>query len=439
MESSTLYSILGVEAQASAEDVRKAYRKLALKWHPGEFNYLIFCSSLLISIYCKKNMLALYADKQRPDSDQQLSLEKFREVTNAYEILSDEKERQWYDSRLRRLQKCSASGKTFGRHAPPDLYSEIAKVLVEREYINGHFSFDNYVPLFQKIASLEGGGYPNYEESPVQVFYAEWGSFATTLDFAWVADAFDTQMRTCDRRIRRMIEQENVKARKIARKEYNESVREFSEFVKRRDPKYEQWKLVCLKEKEQREKERKAREKKKEQRKKGTVLSDLPPSNIVIEEQEEFHNVWYCPACEKYFKSSGSFNSHEKSKKHTKNVELMKQMLLLDEYDFDADISGADSNNKSEKEEACNPQSTAEDSAAPLEQSDSLAFDASLLDKQEKGSTNEKITKKKKRTKSSKKQINSRTMCQVCKVEFSSRNQLFDHIKEAGHACSRST
>lgn len=31
----TLYDILGIEILASADDVRKAYRKLALKWHPG--------------------------------------------------------------------------------------------------------------------------------------------------------------------------------------------------------------------------------------------------------------------------------------------------------------------------------------------------------------------------------------------------------------------
>lgn len=30
------YEVLGLEAEATADDVKKAYRKLALKYHPGE-------------------------------------------------------------------------------------------------------------------------------------------------------------------------------------------------------------------------------------------------------------------------------------------------------------------------------------------------------------------------------------------------------------------
>lgn len=61
------YSVLGVARNASADEIKKAYRKLAMKLHP---------------------------DKNPGDKK---SEEKFKEVTEAYEILSDTKRRELYD------------------------------------------------------------------------------------------------------------------------------------------------------------------------------------------------------------------------------------------------------------------------------------------------------------------------------------------------------
>lgn len=59
------YKTLGIEKTASLDEIKKAYRKLAMKYHPD-----------------------------RTDGDQ----EKFQQIKHAYEILSDPKKRQEYDN-----------------------------------------------------------------------------------------------------------------------------------------------------------------------------------------------------------------------------------------------------------------------------------------------------------------------------------------------------
>jgi DnaJ family protein A protein 5 len=62
------YEILEVGRHADAEEIKKQYRKLALRWHPD------------------KNV----------GNEEEATL-RFKEITAAYTVLSDGNERQWYD------------------------------------------------------------------------------------------------------------------------------------------------------------------------------------------------------------------------------------------------------------------------------------------------------------------------------------------------------
>jgi molecular chaperone DnaJ len=62
------YEVLSVSRTATGDEIKSAYRKAALKWHPD-----------------------------RNPSDKQIAEEKFRQATEAYSVLSDEQKRAAYD------------------------------------------------------------------------------------------------------------------------------------------------------------------------------------------------------------------------------------------------------------------------------------------------------------------------------------------------------
>src|SRR3990170_3353499 len=65
---SDYYDILGVTKNSSADEIKKAYRKQALEWHPD-----------------------------RHKDDKEAAERRFKEINEAYQVLSDSQKRQAYD------------------------------------------------------------------------------------------------------------------------------------------------------------------------------------------------------------------------------------------------------------------------------------------------------------------------------------------------------
>ncbi|XP_031236137.1 dnaJ homolog subfamily B member 6 isoform X4 [Mastomys coucha] len=75
------YEVLGVQRHASPEDIKKAYRKQALKWHPDK----------------------------NPENKEEAE-RKFKQVAEAYEVLSDAKKRDIYDKYGKEGLNCGGGG-----------------------------------------------------------------------------------------------------------------------------------------------------------------------------------------------------------------------------------------------------------------------------------------------------------------------------------------
>ncbi|XP_075165134.1 dnaJ homolog subfamily C member 21 [Haematobia irritans] len=337
------YEELGVERDANEGDIKSAYRKLALKWHP---------------------------DKNLQNHEE--AKEKFQLIQQAYEVLSDAQERAWYDNHREQILRGKNSEyedscldvfqyftvSCFKGYADDSkgfyaVYREVFERIAaeDAEFMDDEEEMEN-IPKF-------GDSTSSYEEV-VGPFYAWWSAYCTKRTYTWLCPYDVNEIR--DRRIVRAIEKEMKPIVQKARKERNEEVRNLVSFVKKRDKRVQAYKKQLeeraafnrQKQEQNRLEQIRRRQKELQEMKCNTTTvyneeyeeqlkqleqeysseeydeddDDMEDDDIVgdednLEHEEIFDNL-YCVACNREFKNEKAFANHETSKKHKENVERLK-------------------------------------------------------------------------------------------------------------------
>ncbi|KAL4382903.1 hypothetical protein GQ457_15G006230 [Hibiscus cannabinus] len=335
-EKRCLYEVLGLSLDCSQDDIRSAYKKLALRRHPDKL--------------------------VQSGVSQEEATAQFQELVHAYEVLSDPKERSWYDSH--RSQILFADRNATSNSPIPDLFSFFSNTVYSGYSDKGRGFYKVYSELFSKIYANEidfarklGLGLDIVKEAPlmgnlespytqVTAFYNYWLGFSTVMDFVWV-DEYDV-MAGPNRKSRRVMEEENKKLRKKAKREYNETVRGLAEFVKKRDKRVIDMGVKRKEEMERKKEEERERKKKLEKERLARVQAYEEPEWAKVEEDkvddwdemeenEREKEEFYCVACSKKFKSEKQWKNHEQSKKHKEKVEELRESFI-DEEEEEGDL-----------------------------------------------------------------------------------------------------
>jgi len=252
------YDVLGCTQDADISTIKKKYRKLVLKYHP---------------------------DKNFGDDN---AADKFILVQRAYEVLMDPQERKWYDDhRDAILAGWSASDAANNDTADIMLFN-VAPYMHPGCYSSYHDEkggfYQVYQGVFEHIVCCETKQSETIIELPTKfgtsetswsvasVFYKYWECFSSALNFSW-EDTYNAREDAPSRRVRRLMEEENNKARKTAKKVYKNDILQLVAFVKKRDPRMkahieEQERLK--KEREEKQKLDKIERKKEQQKAKQT-------------------------------------------------------------------------------------------------------------------------------------------------------------------------
>ncbi|KAG6909987.1 hypothetical protein DXG01_013987 [Tephrocybe rancida] len=325
------YELLEVDENATADEIKRSFRRLALIHHP---------------------------DKNKDDVEG--ATKRFATLQQAYE------ERAWYDSHKASLVPEPDAETVFEnirKGAPPPrardrgLTSRHLSRFLDASLWSGFddgadrlgaeetmFSADIEYPSFG-FSTWTWTSIDKSDNQQARLFYTAWTNFATSKDFTW-SDQWNLT-EAPDRRVKRLMEKDNKKARDDARREYNDTVRSLAKFIRKRDPRYKAHLARQAEQPQQSQasgsatpiagasKRQQTTEEYVEQdwQKVDTTKlhSDLDWAAAEGEDPEE----WECVACRKTFRSEAAWDSHERSKKHLREVELLRQQMLEENEDLD--------------------------------------------------------------------------------------------------------
>ncbi|XP_033035221.1 dnaJ homolog subfamily C member 21 isoform X3 [Trachypithecus francoisi] len=451
------YEALGVRRDASEEELKKAYRKLALKWHP---------------------------DKNLDNAAE--AAEQFKLIQAAYDVLSDPQERAWYDNHREALLKGGLDGEYQDDSLDLLHYFTVTCYSGYGDDEKGFYTV--YRNVFEMIAKEElesvleeeVDDFPTFGDSQsdydtvVHPFYAYWQSFCTQKNFAW-KEEYDTRQAS-NRWEKRAMEKENKKVRDKARKEKNELVRQLVAFIRKRDKRVQAHRKLV--EEQNAEKARKAEEMRRQQKLKQAKLAEqyreqswMTMANLEKELQEmearykkefgdgsdesemkehelkdgedgknsdeaedtELYDELYCPACDKSFKTEKALSKKQKKKKQKP----------AQNYDDNFNVNGTGEGVKLDPEDTnLNQDGTKELEDSPQE---NVSVTEIIKPCDDPKSETKSVPKPKgKKTKDMKKPVKVPAepqamsdvliSCTTCHSEFPSRNKLFDHLKATGHA-----
>ena len=441
------YEILSIERNADIGTIKKAWRTAALQWHPDKNN----------------NSTA--------------STEQFRLIQEAYECLSDPIERKWYDEHregiLQGYDSTSDSNISFLFNVMPFQHSGCYSGYHNK---NGGF-YQVYNHVFRSILEGEQQGWtseghclekiPIYyvlevnfgdstsEWSEVSAFYAAWENFSSCLSYAWV-DLYDTRRETnTSRQIRRLMEEDNKKARRNAKRQRNEEILNLIRFVKKRDERVQKQKLKM--EKQQREKEEQKRimaENKKAAIQEAKEAWLLQSKQIADELEAEDLNAGRIRLADlddgdEFYDNKRRGKKKKKGKKNKSKVEYdspveANENEIADfhlaagdeqiEYQDVRHVVEAESSNLAESFEA-NGHTAAEvlvpeqdNTSINYEKTGFTAIDGFLDTKSREAISDASISEEEESE-----EVPDEWRCECCRKEFKSRGQMDNHMKSKKH------
>jgi len=154
------YEVLGVDRSASPSDIKKSYRKLALKYHPDR--------------------------NKAPDAE-----DRFKEISEAYAVLSDPEKRQQYDT--------WGHAGISGRYTYEDIFRGVDFSSIFRDMGFGNSGFET---IFDRFFRNFGLGRPGWGQRPMSRGRDLYTETEITLEDAYrgvTRDIGIKRMEVCDR------------------------------------------------------------------------------------------------------------------------------------------------------------------------------------------------------------------------------------------------